>query len=130
MLVVIISTTSHNFFFFSSRRRHTRCLSDLSSDVCSSDLADRPRPHSILTYSPRARPTSSRLVFQSSRWLRHQHTEEPGFLGPSMVATSLNRAVVAGWTTMLTVPGYDGRRVPVSPLSAAAPGTAARASAP
>src|SRR5205814_3182773 len=29
------------FFFFSSRRRHTRCLSDWSSDVCSSDLATR-----------------------------------------------------------------------------------------
>src|SRR5215212_3019059 len=28
------------FFFFSSRRRHTRCLSDWSSDVCSSDLLD------------------------------------------------------------------------------------------
>src|SRR5262245_62498142 len=28
------------FFFFSSRRRHTRCLSDWSSDVCSSDLND------------------------------------------------------------------------------------------
>src|SRR5262245_64158509 len=27
------------FFFFSSRRRHTRCLSDWGSDVCSSDLA-------------------------------------------------------------------------------------------
>src|SRR5205814_10616544 len=27
-------------FFFSSRRRHTRCLSDWSSDVCSSDLDD------------------------------------------------------------------------------------------
>src|SRR5437899_7174694 len=27
-------------FFFSSRRRHTRCLSDWSSDVCSSDLSD------------------------------------------------------------------------------------------
>src|SRR5205814_3709766 len=27
-------------FFFSSRRRHTRCLSDWSSDVCSSDLID------------------------------------------------------------------------------------------
>src|SRR5258705_3624669 len=26
-------------FFFSSRRRHARCLSDWSSDVCSSDLA-------------------------------------------------------------------------------------------
>src|SRR5262245_53817979 len=29
-----------NLFFFSSRRRHTRCLSDWSSDVCSSDLTD------------------------------------------------------------------------------------------
>src|SRR5262245_33479450 len=29
------------FFFFSSRRRHTRCLSDWSSDVCSSDLEDQ-----------------------------------------------------------------------------------------
>src|SRR5437016_11932651 len=28
------------FFFFSSRRRHTRLVSDWSSDVCSSDLAD------------------------------------------------------------------------------------------
>src|ERR1035438_9090304 len=28
-------------FFFSSRRRHTRCLSDRSSDVCSSDLYAR-----------------------------------------------------------------------------------------
>src|ERR1035438_10560111 len=29
---------SASCFFFSSRRRHTRCLSDWSSDVCSSDL--------------------------------------------------------------------------------------------
>src|SRR5438045_9410499 len=29
---------SNSIFFFSSRRRHTRCLSDWSSDVCSSDL--------------------------------------------------------------------------------------------
>src|SRR5258706_3127083 len=28
----------HCFFFFSSRRRHTRLVSDWSSDVCSSDL--------------------------------------------------------------------------------------------
>src|SRR5258706_12198949 len=28
----------HFFFFFSSRRRHTRLVSDWSSDVCSSDL--------------------------------------------------------------------------------------------
>src|SRR5262245_16206524 len=30
--------TDQTIFFFSSRRRHTRCLSDWSSDVCSSDL--------------------------------------------------------------------------------------------
>src|ERR1019366_6969685 len=29
---------SCRFFFFSSRRRHTRLVSDWSSDVCSSDL--------------------------------------------------------------------------------------------
>src|SRR5262249_59754649 len=31
------------FFFFSSRRRHTRLVSDWSSDVCSSDLPSRLR---------------------------------------------------------------------------------------
>src|ERR1019366_9625969 len=31
------------FFFFSSRRRHTRLVSDWSSDVCSSDLLRQPR---------------------------------------------------------------------------------------
>src|SRR5437899_7426307 len=35
-------------FFFSSRRRHTRCLSDWSSDVCSSDL--KLRLPGIVTY--------------------------------------------------------------------------------
>src|SRR5947199_2717045 len=45
-IVVPIVRSSFFFFFFSSRRRHTRCLSDWSSDVCSSDLGalrhDRP----------------------------------------------------------------------------------------
>src|SRR5262245_63853800 len=36
------------FFFFSSRRRHTRCLSDWSSDVCSSDLDARGRGAGVL----------------------------------------------------------------------------------
>src|SRR5471030_3380085 len=42
--------------FFSSRRRHTRCLSDWSSDVCSSDLSnlkgvavDLPAPFGMAT---------------------------------------------------------------------------------
>src|SRR5262245_63328631 len=36
--VVVSMSHSLLYFFFSSRRRHTRCLSDWSSDVCSSDL--------------------------------------------------------------------------------------------
>src|ERR1019366_8253219 len=47
------------FFFFSSRRRHTRLVSDWSSDVCSSDLGEcalsvhaagdgRPRCHLVV----------------------------------------------------------------------------------
>src|ERR1039458_7373097 len=33
-----VATLLEFVFFFSSRGRHTRCLSDWSSDVCSSDL--------------------------------------------------------------------------------------------
>src|SRR5437899_4176751 len=36
--IVPSASSRASFFFFSSRRRHTRCLSDWSSDVCSSDL--------------------------------------------------------------------------------------------
>src|SRR5205814_4312637 len=38
---ILVRFESSIVFFFSSRRRHTRCLSDWSSDVCSSDLASR-----------------------------------------------------------------------------------------
>src|SRR5262245_65889629 len=38
MLTLRYICVCHLNFFFSSRRRHTRCLSDWSSDVCSSDL--------------------------------------------------------------------------------------------
>src|SRR5438093_8344017 len=36
--VFVIKSFCVLFFFFSSRRRHTRLVSDWSSDVCSSDL--------------------------------------------------------------------------------------------
>src|SRR5947199_452637 len=39
----------YSFFFFSSRRRHTRCLSDWSSDVCSSDLPTSEVPEGKIT---------------------------------------------------------------------------------
>src|SRR5205814_4145331 len=46
------------FFFFSSRRRHTRCLSDWSSDVCSSDLEQAGDRRPALTPSrPPCRPS-------------------------------------------------------------------------
>src|SRR5262245_62683203 len=58
------------FFFFSSRRRHTRCLSDWSSDVCSSDLPERARgatgrrgrapPSHLAQASPPALPRAGR----------------------------------------------------------------------
>ena len=37
----------YDFFFFSSRRRHTRLVSDWSSDVCSSDLNRKPLEPSV-----------------------------------------------------------------------------------
>src|SRR5262245_62284945 len=39
-------------FFFSSRRRHTRCLSDWSSDVCSSDLGQLRREEAFQPAHP------------------------------------------------------------------------------
>src|SRR5947199_43182 len=42
-LPIMYMPLSFLFFFFSSRRRHTRCLSDWSSDVCSSDLSVKAR---------------------------------------------------------------------------------------
>src|SRR5437899_4856966 len=41
--IMAVAVLILSFFFFSSRRRHTRCLSDWSSDVCSSDLIRKAR---------------------------------------------------------------------------------------
>src|SRR5438045_8801949 len=41
----------NSLFFFSSRRRHTRCLSDWSSDVCSSDLPSLVYMHKAVSRS-------------------------------------------------------------------------------
>src|SRR5438093_4276521 len=53
------------FFFFSSRRRHTRLVSDWSSDVCSSDL------RTLIVPGPaRFRPSICRLTSPTAprRW--------------------------------------------------------------
>src|SRR5437879_6942510 len=50
------------FFFFSSRRRHTRYIGDWSSDVCSSDLAQRdPRQARLSRPSRSGRGASAAL---------------------------------------------------------------------
>src|SRR5262245_65214029 len=55
-------------FFFSSRRRHTRCLSDWSSDVCSSDLG-KPLADAFASGLPRMdceRSTTSAKIGRAS----------------------------------------------------------------
>src|ERR1019366_9422319 len=61
------------FFFFSSRRRHTRLVSDWSSDVCSSDLRWRqsPMPASA-SPSPQIPATSSVSETQFAHCLSHR----------------------------------------------------------
>src|SRR5205814_4181303 len=69
------------FFFFSSRRRHTRCLSDWSSDVCSSDLV-RPKTgeHDVDTKINQARKFLEHkdkvLVYVLFKGRELQHIEE------------------------------------------------------
>src|SRR5258705_2845552 len=60
--------------FFSSRRRHTRCLSDWSSDVCSSDLLLATVPP-----SERVSTTSSELITNAffMRFLRLASLPQP-----------------------------------------------------
>src|SRR2546430_4103004 len=60
------------FFFFSSRRRHTRFDCDWSSDVCSSDLADRRALWTPSTFIPISR--ASMLVSTLVR--SEEHTSE------------------------------------------------------
>src|SRR5215472_3468722 len=57
------------FFFFSSRRRHTRCLSDWSSDVCSSDLKDQApcSSNSLSLYWPRQVVGSTKKILSPVR---------------------------------------------------------------
>src|SRR5262249_58311854 len=54
-------------FFVSSRRRHTRLVSDWSSDVCSSDLSDSGTPHvcaAAVTSIARAAAPTRRIGIQ------------------------------------------------------------------
>src|SRR5882724_12794993 len=58
-------------FFFSSRRRHTRCLSDWSSDVCSSDLP------ALMRASKAAPILQLRSRQRAARGGRHRDHQDP-----------------------------------------------------
>src|SRR5437016_7552338 len=75
------------FFFFSSRRRHTRLVSDWSSDVCSSDLSlhrrDEPRGTLVEEVIPRPVQQHEQLVAKSDELddvdhQPHHPRREPG----------------------------------------------------
>src|SRR5262249_57340003 len=74
-------------FVFSSRRRHTRLVSDWSSDVCSSDLplfAARTSALAADCSSERLRSTSRRIVLSSTIAVRpseQRRNRSPGQIG-------------------------------------------------
>src|SRR5438046_3277553 len=66
------------FFFFSSRRRHTRLVSDWSSDVCSSDLLKltMPSPPLPARTSMRASSTNFMTPVETKKPYRVDRSEE------------------------------------------------------
>src|SRR5262249_57114562 len=64
-----IGSSLSSSFVFSSRRRHTRLVSDWSSDVCSSDLSNAP------VYSPTSNPATYTGAFELIRQLFAQLPE-------------------------------------------------------
>src|SRR5262245_27547310 len=86
------------FFFFSSRRRHTRCLSDWSSDVCSSDLGNfvmttRVRFHPVHQYDQ----AGLMVRVSPSCWLKTSVEYEPD--GPSRLGAVVTNKGYSDWST-------------------------------
>src|ERR1035438_10554471 len=81
------------FFFFSSRRRHTRCLSDWSSDVCSSDLYEVQRRDCVqIAGELKCDPSTAR------NWIRQAgiETRKRGFGHPQNLFVKGQRSMFAG----------------------------------
>src|SRR5258705_2255127 len=79
-------------FFFSSRRRHTRCLSDWSSDVCSSDLGS-------------LRPADSTLIIDREESAGRSEPEEIAQILKGVERTTSRRWVVTGELRVLALAG-------------------------
>src|SRR5262249_56753472 len=75
----VLAIVAYVVFFFSSRRRHTRLVSDWSSDVCSSDLAG------TLTYANAAAALLVPLALVALAML----VARPRSIGLALAATGL-----------------------------------------
>src|SRR5262249_59005924 len=75
-----------SFFFFSSRRRHTRLVSDWSSDVCSSDLVERAR-----SASSRRLRRRDRSMHASGNRARSRSAEGCGLLEEISIGGTVRR---------------------------------------
>src|SRR5262245_64848607 len=67
LFLALVSLYLRFVFFFSSRRRHTRCLSDWSSDVCSSDLRALARSSLALHRGQLVGAPAAKLIDPASR---------------------------------------------------------------
>src|SRR6266496_6475869 len=100
-LVLLVWVSVSVVFFFSSRRRHTRSLRDWSSDVCSSDLAMRPRSRHAVASSGVACHLAPVALMSSERiaaFAYHDVTDDPrdsGFHGAGALPFKLGRTAFA-----------------------------------
>src|SRR5258705_8877575 len=90
-------------FFFSSRRRHTRCLSDWSSDVCSSDLLS-----SFFLLAATAAPGQSLTDITALVDERIQHLADEGPVDEEM-ERGLAQAEAHFMYRLQTVGGFGGK---------------------
>src|SRR5258705_4058826 len=89
-------------FFFSSRRRHTRCLSDWSSDVCSSDLGS-------------LRPADSTLIIDREESAGRSEPEEIAQILKGVERTTSRIWVVTRELRVLALAGSLKREGPEAP---------------
>src|SRR5262249_58411026 len=92
------------FFFFSSRRRHTRLVSDWSSDVCSSDL--------------RLLHASAFLGFASTarRYFSMDHRASSFGVGVNLASSPRSTSALSGRSFFLSAAGGYRGRCPSRPL--------------
>src|SRR5437899_5858243 len=67
------------FFFFASRRRHTICLSDWSSDVCSSDLGVSPHCSVCTPATVRDAPGTLTVAANAEALYHRQYAYDPWY---------------------------------------------------